>query len=61
MLRLLVLIPIILCLLWTIYLRSQGYRLSDGKKGYVHIIVISAVIILFYSMMYLLTQTWQIL
>ncbi|MCC5855383.1 MAG: hypothetical protein JJU10_06835 [Idiomarina sp.] len=56
MIRLLFLIPLGLCLLWTLYLQLNGYKLQDGKKGYIYILIVSAVIALFYTLMWWLTN-----
>lgn len=55
MIRLLFLIPLVLSLLWMIYLTFNGYRLRDGKQGFLYIIVVSSVIAIFYSLMLFVT------
>jgi len=47
--KFLFLIPIVLCLLWLAYLRSGGYSLSEGKQGFIYIIVISGTILVAFS------------
>ncbi|MCE9679157.1 hypothetical protein LZP69_08215 [Shewanella sp. AS1] len=39
------LLPIILCLCWTLFLYLNGVPLKQGKKGYIYIIAISASVI----------------
>ncbi|EKE84293.1 hypothetical protein [Idiomarina xiamenensis] len=56
MIRLFVIIPIVLCLLWLVYLRWHGWSLKQGRQGFVYIIVFSATIAAFYSVMLWLTQ-----
>ncbi|GGD66510.1 hypothetical protein [Lacimicrobium alkaliphilum] len=56
MLRLLFLIPAVLCLLWYLYLRNQGYSLAQGKQGFIYILLFSAVIGAFYALMLWLTH-----
>lgn len=56
MIRFLFLIPVTLMLAWTLYLQMNGYRLRDGKQGYKYILIISAVIISFYTLMLWLTN-----
>lgn len=56
MIRLLFMIPLLLCLLWTIYLQMNGYKLQQGKQGYLYILIVSAVIAGFYSLMLILTN-----
>lgn len=55
MIRLLFLIPLVLCLLWLIYLTGNGYRVRDGKQGFLYILVISSVIAAFYTLMWWIT------
>lgn len=55
MIRLLFLIPIVLCVLWIAYLTLRGYRLGDGKQGFIYIIIFSCVIAAFYTLMWWLT------
>ena len=56
MIRYLFLIPLMLCILWTIYLQANGYRIRDGKQGYLYIIIISSVIAAFYTLMLWVTN-----
>ncbi|GAB3034555.1 hypothetical protein [Bowmanella dokdonensis] len=56
MLRLLFLIPAILCLIWYLYLRHNGYTAAQGKQGFIYIFVFSAVIAAFYTLMLWLTH-----
>ncbi|EGN74353.1 hypothetical protein A28LD_2139 [Idiomarina sp. A28L] len=56
MIRFLFLIPLLLCVIWTLYLQMRGHRIRDGKQGYIYIIVISAVIAAFYTVMLWLTN-----
>lgn len=56
MIRLLFLIPLVLCLVWSIYLTMNGYRLRDGKQGYIYILIGSLIIALFYTLMWWLTS-----
>ncbi|MCG7530893.1 hypothetical protein MHM98_05920 [Psychrobium sp. MM17-31] len=45
------LIPIILCILWALYLNAKGWKLSQGKQGFKWILGIGAGIGLFYTIM----------
>lgn len=56
LLRLLFLVPAILCLIWYLYLRHNGYSLSQGKQGFVYILIFSAVIGGFYTLLLWLTH-----
>lgn len=40
------LLPILLCLFWSLFLYLNGVPLKQGKKGFIYIIVISATLIL---------------
>ncbi|MEW9798724.1 hypothetical protein [Alteromonas sp. CYL-A6] len=56
MIKIIVLIPLILCLLWFGYLQMKGYSLAQGKQGFTYILVLSVVIGAFYSLMLFLTH-----
>lgn len=56
LIRFLFLIPLLLCLGWFIYLKSNGYTLEQGKKGFIYILVISSAIALFYGLLIPLTH-----
>jgi len=55
-LKIIVLVPLILSLLWFGYLKTNGYTLSQGKQGFTYILVLSSVIALFYTLMLFLTH-----
>lgn len=50
------LFPIILCLLWTIFLRVNGIPLAKGKTGYIYIIAISGTLIVLMTLLLWLTR-----
>ena len=56
MIRLFFLLPIIMCAIWALYLYGKGYRLKDGMKGFIHILIFNAVIISFFVVMILVTD-----
>lgn len=56
MLRIIILIPLLLLVLWFIYLKLNKFSFEQGKQGFVYILVISSVIALFYSGMLFLTH-----
>lgn len=56
MLKIIVLIPLLLSLLWFGYLRANNYSLAQGKQGFTYILVLSCVIAAFYSLMLFLTH-----
>lgn len=56
MIRFFFLIPILMCLIWALYLRAKGYSLKDGANGFKHIIIFNTVIIGFFVIMILVTD-----
>ncbi|MEQ3638512.1 MAG: hypothetical protein ABNH03_02040 [Alteromonas sp.] len=56
MIKIIVLIPLILSLLWFGYLQANKYSLEQGKQGFLYILVLSGVIALFYTVMIFLTH-----
>ncbi|MCO4320127.1 hypothetical protein [Aliidiomarina quisquiliarum] len=56
MVRLLFLIPLLLCFAWYIFLTSRGFPIRQGKQGFIYILVFSAVIAAFYTLMWWLTN-----
>ncbi|MEC8231111.1 MULTISPECIES: hypothetical protein [unclassified Alteromonas] len=56
MIKIIVLIPLILSLLWFGYLQLNKYTLEQGKQGFVYIIVLSGVIAAFYTFMLFVTH-----
>jgi len=56
LLKIIVLIPLILSLLWFGYLRVNSYSLAQGKQGFTYILVLSSVIAAFYALMLFLTH-----
>ncbi|WP_026377027.1 hypothetical protein [Aestuariibacter salexigens] len=56
MIKLLFMLPVGLCFLWFLYLKHNGYTLKQGKQGFLYILIISAVIALFYTLMLWLTH-----
>ncbi|SDB13888.1 hypothetical protein SAMN02927930_00563 [Pseudidiomarina indica] len=49
------LLPLILSLLWYFYLRSNGWTIKQGVKGFIYIAILSAFIAAFYTLMLWLT------
>lgn len=39
------LLPLILVLLWSVFLKANGIPLAQGKKGYLYILAISVVVV----------------
>ncbi|MCE9686573.1 hypothetical protein LZP73_10185 [Shewanella sp. AS16] len=50
------LLPLLLCLLWTLFLRINGVPLKQGSKGFGYILGISAVIWLMFAALLWLTS-----
>lgn len=48
-------IPLLLSLFWLLYLRTNGWSIKQGYKGFIYIAVFSAVIAAFYTTMMFLT------
>ncbi|NRA52755.1 MAG: hypothetical protein HRU23_01300 [Gammaproteobacteria bacterium] len=49
------LLPLILCLLWALYLKQHNWSLAQGKKGFIYILTLSAIIGGYLSLMLWLT------
>lgn len=56
MIKIIVLVPLLLSLLWFAYLRANKWSMAQGKQGFLYILVLSAVIAGFYTVMMLLTH-----
>ena len=56
MLKIIVLLPLVLSLIWVGYLKINQYSLADGKQGFKYIFIFSSVIALFFTFMYFVTQ-----
>ncbi len=51
------LVPLLLCLLWYVYLQINGYSLKQGQKGFIYILVFSAGLLGVMSLLLWLTNT----
>lgn len=56
MIRLFVLMPIVMCVIWWWYLNMKGYTAKDGLKGYLYIFAFNAVIAAFFFVLMILTR-----
>ena len=56
MVRLLFLLPLCLCVIWFLYLKSRGYTIAQGKQGFTYILIFSAIIAGFYALLIMLTR-----
>jgi len=50
------LLPLILCLLWGLYLKNKGWELKQGKQGFILILSIGGVIGAYFTLMLWLTS-----
>ncbi|MCG7570237.1 hypothetical protein MHM89_09870 [Pseudoalteromonas sp. CNC9-20] len=57
MLRLLFILPILLCLLWWLFLHYNGIPLKQGRKGFVYIVAFSTLVLGFFTLMLFVTNT----
>ena len=57
MIRILFLLPILLCIGWFWFLRSNGVPLKKGKQGFIYILLISTFVLGFFALMIYITQT----
>lgn len=57
MIRFFFLLPLLLCVLWWLYLRQNGWTIEQGKKGFFYIIGLTSVVIAFYGVMYLVNHS----
>lgn len=55
MIRFIFIIPLVLSLLWLIYLRLNGWTIKQGLKGFGYIAIVSAAIAAFYTLMMWIT------
>jgi len=49
------LLPLILCLLWGLYLNHRGWKLKQGKQGFILILGVGGVIGAYLTLMLWLT------
>ncbi|WP_448569361.1 hypothetical protein [Thalassotalea ganghwensis] len=56
MIRLIFLLPIVMCAIWWWFLNSKGYTLKDGLKGFAYIFAFNAIIIGFLVVMLFVTH-----
>lgn len=51
MIRLFILLPIVMCLIWWLYITIKGYHLKDCKQGFKYILAFNVIIISFFLLM----------
>ncbi len=56
MIRLMFLLPIVLCLLWFFFLKQNNLSLKQGKKGFLYILGFSSLILGFFTLMIFVTN-----
>lgn len=56
MIRLMFLLPIVLCFLWFIFLKQNNLDLKQGKKGFLYILGFSGFILGFFTLMIFVTN-----
>lgn len=56
MFRILFLLPIVLCVAWYLFLKHNRVPIKQGKKGFVYILITSALVLGFFLLMIKVTQ-----
>lgn len=56
MIKYIFILPLTLCFIWYLYLRINNYTFEQGRKGYVYIAILSALIVTFFSFVWLITR-----
>ena len=56
MVKLLYLMPVVMCVLWYWYLQQRGFSVKQGQKGFAYIIAFNLVIALSLWLLMWLTQ-----
>ncbi|CCQ09433.1 hypothetical protein PALB_2740 [Pseudoalteromonas luteoviolacea B = ATCC 29581] len=56
MIRLLFLLPVVLCIAWYFFLRCNNVPIKQGKKGFINILLFSTFVLGFFVLMMHLTQ-----
>lgn len=57
MIKYIFLFPLALCVIWYTYLHINNYTFEDGRKGFVYIAVLSAVIVGFFAIIWVITRS----
>ncbi|WP_417656909.1 hypothetical protein [Pseudidiomarina aestuarii] len=55
MTRFLFLIPLVLSVLWFVYLRVNGWTLRQGLRGFIYILIFSSFVAIVYTLLLWLT------
>lgn len=55
MTRFLFLIPLVLSVLWFVYLRVNGWTLRQGLRGFIYILIFSSFVAVIYTLLLWLT------
>ena len=56
MIKYVFLLPLVLSLIWFAYLTFNNHSFEQGRKGYVYIAVVSTIIVIFFSIVWLVTR-----
>ncbi len=56
MVRLLFLLPILLCIIWYFFLKLNGVPIKQGKKGFIYILTLSTIVLGFFILIMFLTS-----
>ncbi len=56
LLRLFFILPVIMCLIWWWYLKSNNYSMKQGLKGFAYIIAFNLILVGFFSIMIHITR-----
>lgn len=56
LLRLFLIVPIIMCLVWTWYLNKHNYTAKQGLTGFAYIFAFNGILIGFFSLMIYITS-----
>lgn len=56
MTRFLFLLPLLLSIVWLLYLRLNGWSLRQGLRGFIYIAIVSGFIALIYTLLWWLTN-----
>lgn len=59
MMRLLFLLPVLLCFGWYYFLRANGVPLKQGKRGFIYILVFSTLVLGFFLLMMYVTGSFD--
>lgn len=56
MIQLFFLLPILMSAIWWLYIKSKGYTVKEGLKGFIYIASFNSIIIAFFIIMLFVTN-----